>query len=96
MEQAMKPATFQRLYDGIEQSNAAWNAIPVKGGELFDWDDDSPTSRSRRSSSTWRRSPEPIAPIRGARVLVKVGDSVTTDHISPAGSIAKTRRRGAT
>jgi aconitate hydratase len=89
MEQAMKPATFQRLYDGIERSNAAWNAIPVKGGELFAWDDDSTYIQEPPFFVDMAPAPAPIAPIVGARVLVKVGDSVTTDHISPAGSIAK-------
>jgi len=94
MEQALQPATFQRLYDGIEQSNAAWNAIPVKGGELFDWDADSTYVQEPPFFVDMAASPEPIAPIRGARVLVKVGDSVTTDHISPAGSIAKSSPAG--
>ncbi|MDA0700666.1 MAG: aconitase family protein, partial [bacterium] len=94
MEQAMKPATFQRLYDGIEQSNAAWNAIPVKGGELFAWDDASTYVQEPPFFVDMAASPDPIAPIRGARVLVKVGDSVTTDHISPAGSIAKSSPAG--
>ena len=89
MEQAMKPETFQRLYDGIERSNEAWNAIPVKGGELFDWDEASTYIQEPPFFEDMAPSPEPIAAIRGARVLVKVGDSVTTDHISPAGSIAK-------
>jgi aconitate hydratase len=88
MEQAMKPATFQRLYDGIERSNAAWNAIPVKGGELFDWDPNSTYVQEPPFFVDMAAEPGPIMPIRGARVLVKVGDSVTTDHISPAGSIA--------
>ena len=89
MEQAMKPETFRRLYDGIERSNAAWNAIPVKGGELFDWDDDSTYVQEPPFFVDMAETPGAITPIRGARVLVKVGDSVTTDHISPAGSIAK-------
>ncbi len=89
MEHAMKPETFQRLYDGIERSNEAWNAIPVKGGELFDWDEDSTYVQEPPFFVDMAEAPEPITPIRGARVLVKVGDSVTTDHISPAGSISK-------
>jgi len=89
MEQAMKPETFRRLYDGIERSNAAWNAIPVKGGELFAWDEDSTYVQEPPFFVDMAETPGPIMPIRGARVLVKVGDSVTTDHISPAGSIAK-------
>jgi aconitate hydratase len=89
MEQAMKPETFRRLYDGIERSNAAWNAIPVKGGELFAWDEESTYVQEPPFFVDMAETPGPITPIRGARVLVKVGDSVTTDHISPAGSIAK-------
>jgi len=89
MEQAMKPETFRRLYDGIERSNAAWNAIPVKGGELFEWDEGSTYIQEPPFFVDMADAPGAITPIRGARVLVKVGDSVTTDHISPAGSIAK-------
>jgi aconitate hydratase len=88
LEDAMRPETFQRLYEGIEESNAAWNAIPVKGGELYAWDDDSTYIHEPPFFVDMARDPAPITPIVGARVLVKVGDSVTTDHISPAGSIA--------
>ncbi len=95
LSQAMKPETFRRLYDGIEQSNATWNAIPVKGGELFGWDEASTYVQEPPFFVDMAASPEPIAPILGARALVKVGDSVTTDHISPAGSIAKDSPAGA-
>ncbi len=88
LEAAMKPATFKRLYEGIEKSNEAWNAIPVKGGELFDWDAGSSYIQEPPFFVDMPETPEPIKPIEKARVLVKVGDSVTTDHISPAGSIA--------
>jgi len=89
LETAMRPETFQRLYDGIEESNAAWNAIPVKGGERYDFDDASTYIHEPPFFVDMRAEPAPIAPIRGARTLVKVGDSVTTDHISPAGSIGR-------
>ena len=88
LENAMRPETFQRLYEGIEESNAAWNAIPVKGGELYDWDEDSTYIHEPPFFVDMASEPGPIEPIVAARVLVKVGDSVTTDHISPAGSIA--------
>jgi aconitate hydratase len=88
LSQAMKPETFRRLYDGIEKSNETWNAIPVKGGELFDWDPASTYVQEPPFFVDMASEPEPIQAIRGARVLVKVADSVTTDHISPAGSIA--------
>ena len=87
LETAMRPETFQRLYDGIERSNETWNAIPVKGGERYAFEDDSTYIHEPPFFVDMQPEPEPIAPIEGARVLVKVGDSVTTDHISPAGAI---------
>ncbi len=89
LENAMRPETFQRLYEGIEESNEAWNAIPVKGGELYAFDEASTYIHEPPFFVDMRAEPEPIAPILGARTLVKVGDSVTTDHISPAGAIGK-------
>ena len=87
LETAMRPETFQRLYDGIERSNEAWNAIPVKGGERYAFDEDSTYIHEPPFFVDMRPEPAPIEAITGARVLVKVGDSVTTDHISPAGAI---------
>ena len=88
LDEAMKPETFKRMYDGIEQSNEEWNAIPVKGGTLFEWDESSTYIQEPPFFIDMPDEPEPIKPIEDARVLVKVGDSVTTDHISPAGAIA--------
>ena len=88
LEAAMNPETFRRMYDGIEESNEAWNAIPVKGGDLFAWDEDSTYVQEPPFFQDMAPDVAPIRPIEGARVLVKVGDSVTTDHISPAGAIA--------
>jgi aconitate hydratase len=88
LEAAMNPETFRRMYDGIEQSNDAWNEIPVRGGELFDWDESSTYIQEPPFFQGMDPEVAPIEPIQGARVLVKVGDSVTTDHISPAGAIA--------
>src|SRR5690606_40518893 len=65
-----------------------WNAIPVKGGQLFEWDEGSTYIQEPPFFIDMPETPSPIQPIEGARVLVKVGDSVTTDHISPAGAIA--------
>ncbi len=87
LEAAMNPETFRRVYDGIEQSNQSWNQIPIKGGELFAWDD-STYIQEPPFFIDMSPEPEPIRAIHDARVLVKVGDSVTTDHISPAGAIA--------
>jgi len=88
LDAAMNPETFRRMYDGIEHSNEAWNAIPVKGGRLFAWDPDSTYIQEPPFFQEMPDAPGTVAPIDDARVLVKVGDSVTTDHISPAGSIA--------
>ena len=73
----------------VAEGNPDWNDIPVKGGELFAWDDASTYIQEPPFFTDLAPEPEPIGPIRSARVLVMVGDSVTTDHISPAGSIKK-------
>jgi len=85
---AMNPETFKRMYDGIERSNEAWNRIPVRGGQLFDWQPESTYIQEPPFFIDISPEPAGIKPIDNARVLVMVGDSVTTDHISPAGSIA--------
>ncbi len=87
-EAAVKPSMFRRMYEGIEESNPEWNAIPVRGGELFDWDEDSTYIQEPPFFTDMSTDPSPLAGIRDARVLVMVGDSVTTDHISPAGAIS--------
>ncbi len=91
---ALDPATFRAQYDGIENANPDWNRIPVAGGALYDWQADSTYIQEPPFFVGMTRTPSPIAPITGARVLVYVGDSVTTDHISPAGSIAATSPAG--
>src|SRR5690625_3494818 len=88
MEEAVNPDMFRRMYAGIEESNSAWNDIPVRGGELFDWNPDSTYIQEPPFFTDMKTEIEPLTGIEGARVLVKVGDSVTTDHISPAGAIA--------
>ena len=91
---AEDPATFRRLYDGIEQSNEAWNGIPVAGEALYGWDEQSTYIQEPPFFVEMTPEVRPIRSITGARVLVKVGDSTTTDHISPAGPIARTSPAG--
>ena len=86
MDAAINAEMFKKVYDGIEQSNALWNAIPVAGGDLFEWVEDSTYIQNPPFFEKLGGTLEPITGISGARVLVKVQDSVTTDHISPAGS----------
>ena len=94
MNRAITPEVFKRLYDGIEQSNETWNQIPVKGGDLFAWDRDSSYIQEPPFFDKMTLELPAIRPIEDARVLVRVGDSVTTDHISPAGAIARTSPAG--
>ena len=72
-----------------------WQALPVPSGDLYEWDPNSTYVRSRPSSRTARRARRPLSDIAGARVLALLGDSVTTDHISPAGSIPTESPAGA-
>ncbi len=80
---------FQKEYGNVEDGNERWNDIPVKGGQLFAWDESSTYIQEPPFFTDLSARPKPIAAITGARVLAMVGDSVTTDHISPAGSIKK-------
>ncbi|GGK13078.1 aconitate hydratase A [Deinococcus malanensis] len=86
MDQAINAEMFKKVYDGIEQSNKEWNAIPVAEGALYDWKEDSTYIQNPPFFENLAGGPSEIVNIEKARVLVKVGDSVTTDHISPAGS----------
>ncbi|HKJ47308.1 MAG TPA: aconitate hydratase AcnA [Balneolales bacterium] len=87
LDDAVRPDLFKKNYDGIAESNPKWNEIPVTGGELFDWDEKSTYIQEPPFFIDMSEDAEPIEAIKGARVLVKVGDSITTDHISPAGAI---------
>jgi aconitate hydratase len=81
---------FREQYANVYDGNEEWNAIPVSGGELFVWQDDSTYIQEPPFFTTLAPEVKPITNIEGMRVLVKVGDSITTDHISPAGSISRT------
>jgi aconitate hydratase len=71
------------VFDGSDE----WQAVEVAGGALYEWDPDSTYIQEPPFFVDLGAEPAPIAPIRGARALLKLGDSVTTDHISPAGAI---------
>ncbi|HZK81100.1 MAG TPA: aconitate hydratase AcnA, partial [Humisphaera sp.] len=86
---AVSPDMFRKQYANVAEGNPDWNKIPVKGGELFNWDEASTYIQEPPFFTDLSPEPKPIKAIHGARVLVMVGDSVTTDHISPAGSIKK-------
>jgi len=88
-DKALNPDTFHKEYNGIEQSNQKWNEIPVPEGALYEWYDWSTYIQEPPFFIDMSPDTAPIEPIKGGKVLIKVGDSVTTDHISPAGSIPK-------
>ncbi len=85
---SLSPEMFRKRYANVSQANETWNAIPTSGGEIYDWNPDSTYVQEPPFFTTLTPEIDPIQNIGGARVLVKVGDSVTTDHISPAGVIA--------
>ncbi|MDX1591352.1 MAG: aconitate hydratase AcnA [Balneolaceae bacterium] len=88
LDQAIRPELFEKMYSDIFESET-WDKIPVGGGDLYEWKDDSTYIQEPPFFMGMGEKPEPIQPITGAKVLVKVGDSITTDHISPAGNIEK-------
>jgi aconitate hydratase len=79
---------FHDEYGNIYESNETWNEIPTRGGELYDWDPESTYIQEPPFFTDLTPDVPPITNVEGARVLVKVGDSTTTDHISPAGAIS--------
>ncbi len=92
--QTVTAAMFREQYANVYDGNEEWNKIPVRGGELYEWNPDSTYIQEPPFFTTLTPEVKPITNIENARVLVKVGDSVTTDHISPAGSISRTSPAG--
>jgi aconitate hydratase len=91
---SIKPEMFKRSYGNVFDGNPQWNAIPVAGGELYQWSDTSTYIQEPPFFKETTLEVKPIQPIAGARVLAIFGDSVTTDHISPAGNIAENSPTG--
>ncbi|HEY8495319.1 MAG TPA: aconitate hydratase AcnA [Myxococcota bacterium] len=89
VERYVKASLFASTYADVFRGDARWNALPVPEGERFTWDPESTYVRQPPYFEGMSREPGAVTEIRGARVLAWLGDSVTTDHISPAGSIAK-------
>ena len=79
---------FKSSYDGVFDGDDNWNSIDSPEGEIYAWDADSTYVRNPPYFAGMTLDTQPVSDIRGARVLALLGDSVTTDHISPAGSIA--------
>jgi aconitate hydratase len=80
---------FQQSYAGVFAGDEHWSSIKVPAGKLYTWDEKSTYVKNPPYFDGMGRTPAPLSDIHGARVLAVLGDSVTTDHISPAGNIAK-------
>jgi len=78
---------FRRNYDDVYTGDEQWRSLPVPEGDLYEWEEDSTYIRRPPYFDGMPRDPGTVEDVTGARCLVMVGDSVTTDHISPAGAI---------
>jgi aconitate hydratase len=94
MHAALKPEVFRELYRDFAAQNPKWNEIPASVGQVYEWDAGSTYIQEPPFFENFSLQPGRIEEIKAARPLGIFGDSVTTDHISPAGSIKKTSPAG--
>ena len=94
VKRSIKSAMFQQSYGDVFKGDERWQGLPVPEGDRFAWESNSTYIRRAPYFEGMAKTPGPIQDIRGARVLAVLGDSITTDHISPAGSIKKTSPAG--
>jgi len=87
MVSSLKPEVFQALYTGFSDQNPKWNEIRTSSGDVYEWDRESTYIQEPPFFDAFSPAPRDIVEIHGARPLGIFGDSVTTDHISPAGAI---------
>ncbi|HUJ42639.1 MAG TPA: aconitate hydratase [Opitutaceae bacterium] len=94
MRRALRPAVYRRLYKDFAAQNPKWNEVAAPAGHVYAWAAGSTYIQEPPFFTDFRLEPGEIAPIRNARALGIFGDTVTTDHISPAGAIKKTSPAG--
>jgi aconitate hydratase len=94
MASALSPEVFRRLYAGFANQNPKWNEIPASTGATYQWDTQSTYIQEPPFFENFSLTSGAFSEIKGARPLGIFGDSVTTDHISPAGAIKKTSPAG--
>ncbi|MFO1475913.1 MAG: aconitate hydratase AcnA [Verrucomicrobiota bacterium] len=94
MQSALKPEVFRKLYRNFAEQNPKWNEIPSSAGQVYAWNEKSTYIQEPPFFREFSLQAGGISPITGARALGVFGDSVTTDHISPAGSIKKSSPAG--
>ncbi|MDR6439188.1 aconitate hydratase [Paenarthrobacter nicotinovorans] len=86
IDSSIDEAMFAKGYEGVFDGDDRWKALDTPAGDTFAWAEDSTYVRKPPYFEGMKAQPDPVQDISGARVLLKLGDSVTTDHISPAGS----------
>ncbi|MBO1511505.1 aconitate hydratase AcnA [Metabacillus bambusae] len=84
---AISPELFKKRYQDVYNANKEWNSIQVSEGDLYDWDEESTYIQEPPFLKEMKEQPSDIVHIKGARTLAILGDSVTTDHLSPSGAI---------
>ncbi|MFD2638447.1 aconitate hydratase AcnA [Piscibacillus salipiscarius] len=89
IEKVVTPEIFRKEYEEVFNSNEKWNEIQTTDEPLYEWDDDSTYIQNPPFFEEMSKDPKEVTPLKGMRVVGKFGDSVTTDHISPAGAIPK-------
>jgi aconitate hydratase len=89
IRKAVKPAMFRTQYAGVSKGDALWRKVKTTKGDTYVWDTQSTYVKHPPYFEGMASQPAPVKDVRGARMLALFGDSITTDHISPAGSIKK-------
>ena len=87
IDNSINSEMFKKQYASVFEGDARWRSLPTPEGAVFTWDEKSTYVRKAPYFDGMKHQPDPVTDIHDARVLAKLGDSVTTDHISPAGSI---------
>jgi aconitate hydratase len=87
IDNSINSEMFTKQYASVFEGDARWRSLPTPEGAVFTWDENSTYVRKAPYFEGMKHTPDPVTDIHDARVLAKLGDSVTTDHISPAGSI---------
>ncbi len=94
IDKSITPELFEENYASVFEGDEHWRSLPNTEGELFNWDPNSTYIQEPPFFQNMATEPQPVKDIHGARVLVMVDDSITTDHISPAGNFAPTSPAG--
>ncbi|MBW1984872.1 MAG: aconitate hydratase AcnA, partial [Deltaproteobacteria bacterium] len=87
VETTIEPEMFQTVYESVFEGSEQWKSLPLTKEQLYDWDSESTYIKEPPFLKNISQEPSKIAGIKNARVLALLGDTVTTDHISPAGAI---------